>query len=149
MEEDKIILITRAFQSAVGKGKDCLTPEDYKVAVLDLLGYKPSKYEVSNIWSTCVPTDNEGVGLDKETFIRVMLERFQQKNENELIREMFMTLDTSQRGFLTRDNCLAAFQQVAPRLKEEVVKGLFEEMDWDKDGKITYGEFELMMKSMT
>lgn len=78
-----------------------------------------------------------------------MLERFQQKNENELIREMFMTLDTSQRGFLTRDNCLAAFQQVAPRLKEEVVKGLFEEMDWDKDGKITYGEFELMMKSMT
>ena len=140
----------RAFRNATQK--DGLTPEDYKVAVLELLGYKPSKYEVASVWETYVgvASSHKGVGLlQLENFVSIMLERLQQKDKNELVREIFMTMDRTQRGFLTEADCLAVFGRVAPTLRKEVVKVLFEEVDSDGDGRISYRDFEIMMKSIT
>lgn len=145
----------RAFQNAVSSGQDYLTPEDYKVAVLELLGYKPSKYELTSVWTRSCKHKGEGQqegagsGLDLDTFVSIMMERLKQKDESELIREVFMSLDVYQRGFITEQDCLGAFEQVAPHLRAEVVRPLFEEVDTNGDGRVSYRDFEIMMKSMT
>lgn len=141
----------RAFRNAVSNGQDCLSPEDYKVAVLELFGYKPSKYELSNVWTRfCKHNgEGEGSGLDLDTFVSIMMERLKQKDHNELIREVFMSLDVYQRGFITEQDCLGAFEQVAPQLRGEAVRPLFEEVDTNGDGRVSYRDFEIMMKSMT
>lgn len=141
----------RAFRNATSDGQACLTPEDYKVAVLELLGYKPSKYELSSVWRSFVgeATDQEGAGLGLETFVSIMMDRLKQKDDNELIREVFVALDVRQRGFLTERECHVAFEQVAPQLKKEVIRQMFEEVDSDGDGRVSYRDFEIMMKSVT
>ena len=141
----------KAFRNATREGQTHLTQEDYKVAVLELLGYKPSKFELSSVWASCQGggADQEGAGLDLETFARLMMDRLKQKDENELIREVFVAMDVCQRGFLTLKECLGAFQQVAPQMRKELVSQLFEEVDSDGDGRVSYRDFEIMMKSMT
>ena len=59
----------RAYDAADENQKGYLTPEDYKVGVLSLLGYKPSKYEVATVWQTHCACDSPTKGLPKETFI--------------------------------------------------------------------------------
>lgn len=139
----------RAFKNATRHGQDHLSPEDYKVAVLELLGYKPSKYELSNVWSACLGVGQEEAGtfMGIDAFVSYMTDRLKRKDQDELIREVFVSLDVYQRGFLTERECLAAFQQVAPQMREEVVKGLFAELDFNGDGKVSYRDFEIMMKS--
>lgn len=144
----------RAFKQATRDGQSCLTPEDYKVAVLELLGYKPSKYEVENVWAfggVATPAGNycEDVGLDIERFTSIMLKRLKERDKDELVREVYMALDVTQRGFLTEVECIAAFKQVLPSIKKEVVRGLFQEVDINGDGKLSYRDFELMMKSLS
>ena len=153
----------RAFNQAIKEGQTHLSPEDYKIAVLELLGYKPSKFEVENVWATAgrgvAITEPETAGygdeaeyaggLSYEEFLYVMLDRLRCKDKDELVHEVFMALDMTQRGFLTEVECLAAFKQVAPSIKKDVVKVLFQEVDSNGDGRVSYKDFELLMKSLS
>lgn len=151
MEDEEAVKArcTQAFRNATKQGQDQLDPEDYKVAVLELLGYKPSKYEVSRVWATCLGEGQVGAELlmGLEAFVCHMTGRVMQKDQDELIREVFMSLDVYQRGFITEGECLEAFHKVAPQLREEVVKGFFAELDSNGDGKVSYRDFEIMMNA--
>ena len=138
----------RAFRNATKKGQEYLNREDYKVAVLELLGYKPSKYELSSVWNSSA-ADQEGAGLGLEAFVSIMMRRLKHKDRSELVREVFVALDMGQRGFLTESDCFKAFQQVAPQLRQERVCALFAEVDSDGDGRVSYRDFEIMMNFLT
>ena len=136
----------KAFRNSTRSSvQDQLTREDYKVAVLELLGYKPSKYELQSVWSTL----GEGEGLGLEGFVSLMLRRLKQRDRSEVVREVFVALDIGQHGFLTESDVVAAFQQIAPGLRRERVSALFQEVDWDGDRRVSYRDFEIMMNSMT
>lgn len=142
----------KAFRNATRNGQEKLDKEDYKVAVIELLGYKPSKYELENVWKACLgegQVSESGLLLDLETFTAHMSPRLKEKDQDEWIREVFVALDVYQRGFLHESDCVAAFWQVVPHVKEEVVKELFAEADSNADGKVSYRDFEIMMKSTT
>jgi len=142
----------RAYNNALSEGESRLSREDYKVAALELLGYKPSKYEVDSVWSTTIGSTGTGRretghSLDLEQFTAVMLTRLKGREKDEIIREIFLCMDIYQRGFLTESDCISAFHQVAPGMKREMVQELFWEVDLNGDGRISYSDFELLMKS--
>ena len=159
----------QAFQRADEDGKGFLTPSDYKVAVLELCGYKPSKYEINAVWSKLQspPTtlchtnhsDTEGTaaaesveaslppGMDQATFVSLMVERLREKDKDELIRQIFVAFDVHLRGFITTSDCMQAFKEVAPTISEELIGRWFDEVDSDSDGRVTFRDFEMMMKS--
>lgn len=165
--EDEEVLradCVRAFKQATKEGQARLSREDYKVAILELLGYKPSKYEVENVWEAtgrgvaiteALEPETAGVagdiwnvgGLSLDEFVSIMIYRLRGRDKDELVHEVFTALDVTQRGFLTEVECLAAFKQVAPSMKKDVVKALFMEVDSNGDGRLSYKDFELMMKS--
>ena len=139
----------RAYDAADESQKGYLTPEDYKVGVLSLLGYKPSKYEVATVWqthATCDSPNSETKGLPKETFISLMAERLNKQDTNEVTRQVFLTFDARCQGFITEHDCVRAFQQVVPHLAKERVSLFFKEVDLNCDGKVSYRDFELIMK---
>ena len=164
----------RAFRHADDDDKGFLTPTDYKVAVLELCGYKPSKYEINAAWSKLSPppvtasntqcpdagttgnviTDStsdpsfQGVGMNQPTFVSMMVERLGQKDKDELIRQVFIAFDVHLRGFITTSDCIQAFKEVSPHISEELVGRLFDEVDSDSDGRVTFRDFEMMMKSL-
>lgn len=162
LEQDCI----QAFQHADEDGKGFLTPSDYKVAVLELCGYKPSKYEINAVWSKLQsppPTPQchvdhkaaaeEGTetssqsGMNQATFVPLMVERLRQKDKDELIRQIFVAFDVHLRGFITTSDCVQAFKEVAPTISEELIGRWFDEVDSDSDGRVTFRDFEMMMKS--
>lgn len=139
-----------AFQNADRHGKGFLTREDYKVAVMELLGYKPSKYELESIWTKHVGNHGkEEDGLNKEAFTTLMTNRLVQKDIDELIRQIFVSFDVHLNGFLTLESCQRVFHEVAPLIKADHIERWFREVDLDNDGRVTYRDFELMIKSNT
>ena len=102
-------LITKVFQSADEERKGRLTEEDYKVAVIQLLGYKPSKHEIENVWKE---VGSEGEGLTLKQFTDLLLPRLLQRDSSEVIRQMFLAFDRFCHGFISLDDCRAAFKKV-------------------------------------
>jgi len=134
---------SRAFKNADIDSKGYLTREDYKVAVLELCGYKPSKYELQSVWAKHAGES----GMSEETFVKEMTKTLKQKDADELIRQIFVSFDVHLNGFVTLDGCLRVFKEVAPSIKDDHIKKWFREVDNDLDGRVTYRDFELMMKS--
>ena len=158
-EEDKCALrqdCVTAFEHADEGRKGFLTREDYKVAVLELLGYKPSKYELESIWRVHVyqhqqgdeESTDESLGMNRDNFLTVMTQRLLQKDQDELIRQVFVTFDVHLNGFITLEDCKQAFHEVVPVIKTELIEKWFREVDSDGDERVTYRDFELMMKSI-
>lgn len=142
---------TEAFQNALKSGRVTLTREDYKVAIVDLLGYKPSKYELDSVWAECAGCHDkeEGEGMDELTFTALMTKRLVQKDIDEWIRQIFVSFDVHLNGFITLESCQRVFSEVAPLIKPSQIKKWFQEVDIDNDGRVTYRDFELMVKSHT
>ena len=83
----------KAFRDADEGGKGYLSPEDYKVAVISLMGYKPSKYEQASFWKLHCQHAGEGEepqGLSKAAFVEIMLGRLKQQDTDELIRQVWL-----------------------------------------------------------
>lgn len=130
-----------AFTAADEEKKGYLTPEDYKVAILSLFGYKPSKYEVTAVWrENCVNS-----GLAKDKFVSLAVQRMNQQDKDEMARQIFLAFDVHCQGFLTERECLRAFQSVAPNLAKSRVPAVFREVDQNGDGRVSYRDFQLMM----
>ena len=138
-----------AFEAADEGRKGYLTAEDYKVAILSLFGYKPSKYEVYAVWRDKRGTSggSQGGGLTKEQFVSLAMERIQQQDKDTLARQVFTSFDVACRGFLQSGDCIRAFKTVAPRLvASERVPALFREVDLNGDNRVSYRDFEIMMR---
>ncbi len=143
---------TEAFQNALRIGRATLTREDYKVAIVDLLGYKPSKYELDSVWTEytctgCHDKEEKGAGMDEVTFTALMTKRLAQKDIDEWIRQIFVSFDVHLNGFITPESCQRVFHEIAPLIKPNQVEKWFQEVDIDNDGRVTYRDFELMVKS--
>lgn len=101
-------VIASAFSAADEGNKGYLTKEDYKVAVINLSGYKPSKYEVDTAWRGA----RQGEGLTLSQFVELMLPRLKEKDISEEIRKIFMAFDRFCHGFISLEDCIAAFNKV-------------------------------------
>ena len=151
-EESRILRdCEEAFEAADNDRKGYLTAEDYKVAILSLFGYKPSKYEVDTVWrDKRGASDGSQAGLTKEQFVSLAAERIIRRDKEAVTREVFTAFDVACRGFIQREDCLRAFRTVAPCLVEsERVPDLFREVDLNEDGRVSYRDFEIMMRHDT
>ena len=136
-----------AFAAADEGQKGYLTAEDYKVAILSLLGYKPSKYEVASVWSDKVDNrDGSHSGLIKERFVSLAAERMQQQDRDGVARQVFLAFDTRCQDFLSEQDCVRAFRSVVPRMATERVSAIFREADQNEDGRVSYKDFEMVMR---
>ena len=150
-EEDYGKAIRGAFNIADSGRNGFLTRKDYKVAVTALLGYKPSKYETDRLLSEHgkdqLLSDGSVIkGLPFETFKSLMLPKIYGRDNDEMIRQIFLALDVQCRGFLTLEEVTRAFHEVIPSMSQDQVKQFFKEIDVDEDGRISYKDFEIMMK---
>lgn len=117
---------------------ESLSRSDLKCAVIYLLGFKPTTFEIDQIMSG---RDS----LPKEQFADLMVIRLQHEDFDEHIRQVFNAFDFNGRGFLTIEDVQRAFQEVAPHVLPAQVSQIFSELDTVGNGKIGYAEFHRMM----
>ncbi|XP_078673960.1 EF-hand calcium-binding domain-containing protein 11-like [Branchiostoma floridae x Branchiostoma belcheri] len=143
--EQDLRLIAAAFYEYDSGQKGYLNREDVKVATVSLFGYKPSKFEVDQVFKNATEVNGQRV-LDLEPFIKVMSSKMAAQDKDEEIRQVFLAFDTHCRGFLTLDDLLRAGSLVAPHIPRHRMEAAFREVDSDGDSRVSYRDFEYMMK---
>ena len=133
-----------AFQNADEDRKGYLSAEDLKIAFVALFGYKPSKEEVRGILAK--EEDQEIPGISLKTFMDISLAKIAAQDVDDQIRQVFVAFDMGCRGFITLDDAKKTFGQIAPFLDPTRVEKAFREIDSDQDGRVSYRDFEFMMK---
>ncbi|EDO37209.1 predicted protein [Nematostella vectensis] len=136
--------ILQAFQLADKTSKGYLDKHDLKVAFVYLFGYKPSSYEVQELMNKS--NDDTSSGMTIDTFLRIASTKTLAQDPDDHIRQVFQAFDMECRGFITLDNAKRVFSQVAPFVSAKNVENVFREIDGDGDGRVSYKDFEFMMK---
>ncbi|XP_044869905.1 EF-hand calcium-binding domain-containing protein 11 isoform X2 [Mauremys mutica] len=112
----------RVFEACDEDKKGYLSREDFKVAVVMLFGYKPSKVEVDSVMAS-VQQKNSGVLL--EEFLKLMSTKKAAQLHHSEIRQIFTAFDMQYRGFLTLEDFKRAFNSIAPKLPERIIVEAF------------------------
>ncbi|XP_066397538.1 calcium-dependent protein kinase 22-like [Miscanthus floridulus] len=90
--------------------------------------------------------DIHGSGtLDCEEFVTVLL-HIKKMSNNEYLPKAFKFFDKDGNGFIEMAELMEALGDGELKPNEQVVNDIIREVDKDKDGRISYPEFELMMK---
>ena len=159
--EEKLCQIAETFHNADEEKKGFLTSEDLKVAFVSLFGYKPSKSEVQQLMAKFqkpgssindqLPGSsktfvNTQTGMTLENFTEIAKIKILAEDTDDEIRQMFIAFDTKCQGFITLDIAKKIFLQVSPFLDSVTVEKLFREADTDRDGRVSYRDFEFIMK---
>lgn len=139
-------LIFQVFFQADNGKKGYLTRKELKLAVVEIFGYKPSKYEVNEMFEK---EQNISSGLSRDVFNKLMRSKLLMQDEDGEIRQTFLAFDTKCRGFIGLEDAKNIFEVVAPFVKQFDLQRLFREVDRDGDGRVSYRDFEYMMKFTT
>ncbi|XP_054682580.1 EF-hand calcium-binding domain-containing protein 11 [Grus americana] len=125
------------FEACDENNRGYLGREEFKVTVLMLFGYKPSKVKVDSVMSSmdCLcsmdlyPWHASAIALEKSMFL------FSAKNH-----------EMADRRFLTFENFKKALSSASPKLSERIIVEAFREVNQNSDGHISFKEFESAMK---
>ncbi|BFZ11517.1 hypothetical protein BsWGS_14556 [Bradybaena similaris] len=134
------------FQAADEGKKGFLDSYDMKVALMMMFGQKISQREALQLLTQYGSKQLCGnLGVSRCQFQKAITEQFT-VDEDEKIRSAFMLFDKCCRGFLTLEDVRAVFHQVCPHFADHRIEVAFRELDRDRDGRISYADFDLMMK---
>ena len=148
LSNEKIRLIETTFNECDENKKGYLNREDLKVAMISLFGYKPSKLEVDQLMAGAERQSNQGLKntMSLQHFLKVMSSKMAASDEDDEIRQTFLAFDSQCHGFLTVSDLKKVFSQIAPHMQEHAIESAFREIDRDGDGRVSYKDFEFMMK---
>ena len=114
-----------------------------KCAMAQLLGYRPSKREVSRLFERArVPPGGE---IGREAFVDSMEAVLRAQDRDEHIRRVFKAFDVTSSGFVSRRDLHSVFARCAPGVPRATVDEVFTEVDADGDGRVSGPEFAAMM----
>lgn len=132
----------KVFKACDEDNKGYLSREDFKVAIVMLFGYKPSKIEADAVMSSVNPNTS---GVSLEGFLSAVKRKKEARLYRNEIRQIFTAFDVHYRGFLTLEDFKRAFSRVAPKLPARTVLEVFREADQDSDGHVSFRDFEYTM----
>uniref|UniRef100_A0ABI7XEA9 EF-hand domain-containing protein n=2 Tax=Felis catus TaxID=9685 RepID=A0ABI7XEA9_FELCA len=123
----------KVFKACDEDNKGYLSREDFKVAVVMLFGYKPTKIEADSVMSSVNPNTS---GLSLEEFLSIVRKKKEVQLHRNEIRHIFTAFDRHYRGYLTLEDFKKAFRQVAPKLSERTILEVFRSIVTQKKADI-------------
>ena len=148
-------LVKVAFEFADTEKNGYLNKSEFKFAYLVVFGCKPSKFDVDDILKnygkkvSCVLTNDEDdyPVIDSETFKKIAIERLQYSDIDDDIRETFQVIDARCKGYIDFTDFKRLVMKFLPTFDSLRVRKIFNEADRDNDGRISFRDFQVLMKS--
>ena len=119
------------------ESKGFLTREQTKLAMITLIGIKPTRCELHQLCGAKA----DPMPLDFHRFSASMRDKYVTQTDDDEIRQAFKAFDRFNCGFLSLMDVKAAFKEVAPKIQESLIEQIFFEFDDDHDGRINYAQF--------
>nr|GMC84137.1 calcium-dependent protein kinase 13 [Ipomoea batatas] len=119
---------------------EAVWPNNAKAPVPELIALK-----VVELWCNLIDTNGKGT-LDYGEFIAVSL-HLQRMANDEHLRKAFSYFDKNGNGYIEPDELQDALMEDGSEDCTNVANDIFQEVDTDKDGLISYEEFAAMMKT--
>jgi len=91
-----------------------------------------------------VDKDNNGQ-VDYKEFLILMAKKMKEGEMDEELKEAFKTFDKGGKGYITWDELKEVMGTYGEKLSDDEITLMFSETDADKDGKISFEDFVLMM----
>lgn len=113
--------------------------------VMRALGQNPSVTELRAMVDE-VDLDGNGV-IDFEEFLEMIVKEMNKTDTEEEMREAFKIFDRSGNGFITAKELKHGMVYMGERLSDEEVEEMMREADSDGDGRISFEDFKILMKT--
>jgi Ca2+-binding EF-hand superfamily protein len=101
-----------------------LNKTDFKCSWLYLFGYKISKYELQEYFES-LGKDYYKDGVEYFDFEKKVLQDLKRTDSIEELRNAFIAIDFSCKGFLTIDDMKKQFQLIAPHISQNTILDVF------------------------
>ena len=154
-------IIKRSFNFADSHNKNYLTRREFKVGFVAVFGHKPSKFDVDEImmkygkqkseycleFNACFDeAECDEIIIDFDNFKNCMQERLKLCDIDDDIRETFKIMDAKCKGYIDLTDFKKMVGRFLPTLDQLNTQRIFNEADRDGDGRVSYRDFQLLMK---
>ena len=153
--------IERVFHFADKENRGFLQRKEIKIAYVAIFGYKPARTELDDIISnygkhintehpdTVSISDLERRAnvVTRNEFLSLITNRLKFADKDNEIREIFQLFDRNNKGFIDLDDFLYATKLRLKCFADFELTQFFRELDGDCDGRISYRDFQRMMRS--
>ena len=153
--------IERVFHFSDKENRGFLQRKELKIAYIAIFGYKPSRTELDDIMlnygehisteyaNTVSISDLERRKnvVTKNKFLNLITSRLRFVDKDNEIREIFQLFDRNNKGFIGLDDFLYATKSKLKCFADFELTQFFRELDGDCDGRISYRDFQRMMRS--
>jgi len=148
LEVDEIKVLKLCFNLFDVKKQDFLGSDDLD-DILRAMGFRPSKEELKDILEEI---DEDGSGeIEFAEFCQLCAKFLVEEPDEETmkaeLKEAFRVYDKDGAGFITTGQLREIIAELDPRLTEEDLDGIIEEIDEDGSGTMDFDEFCQMMMS--
>jgi len=145
LEAEQIDALQKAFNSFDTDGTGSITGDTVGV-ILRMMGVKISERHLKEI---IAETDEDGSGLlEFEEFAELAAKFLMEEDEEALkkeLREAFKYFDRDGQGYIDNDRLREILRELDPRLSEDDLDCIIEEVDQDGSGTLDFDEFMDMM----
>lgn len=143
--------IEKVFHFVDEENKGFLDKTELKIAYLCLFGFKISSIEIKEILRKCGSEFKNGkhkhYGLNKIDFVTLVTNRFKSIDEDEQIREIFNYFDARCKGFIDFKDFKRAVHMKLKHFDDNKLIRCFRELDRNIDGRVSFADFQLMMRT--
>eukprot|EP00004_Rigifila_ramosa_P006549 TRINITY_DN1734_c1_g1_i1.p1 TRINITY_DN1734_c1_g1~~TRINITY_DN1734_c1_g1_i1.p1 ORF type:complete len:168 (-),score=52.91 TRINITY_DN1734_c1_g1_i1:260-742(-) len=91
-------------------------------------------------YSSGTITFDQFTSMAKKKFLHTM-------TDEQVIKEVFRLFDASDKGYITSQELRKVMAEFGQKLTDKEAQQMLVDADKDKDGKLTYGDFEALLKS--
>ncbi|XP_074657220.1 neo-calmodulin-like [Tubulanus polymorphus] len=144
-DENNMKKLREAFNRFDKDGDGKISIEELK-SLMKTLGHDPTDEELQKFMSAFDKDGNNSIEFKE--FIDMMLRR--ERAQPEDIKEMqqaFNVFDKDGDGYITAEELKSVLGGLGEKLSDSDVQEMMKEADLDRDGKINYEEFSLMLCS--
>lgn len=143
IDDEQIQQFKDAFAAFDTNGDDGISNTEFRV-ILKSLGLDPTEDILMDVLSH-IDSDGNGI-LDVEEFLVFMASRTLYKDDDQNIIDAFKQFDRDGNGYIDRDELIFLMESLGQNMTEDEIDEMIKDADFNRDGKISFQEFYIMMK---
>mmetsp|Transcript_17811 Transcript_17811/g.37292 ORF Transcript_17811/g.37292 Transcript_17811/m.37292 type:complete len:172 (+) Transcript_17811:1-516(+) len=146
LTEDQRAEIQEAFDLFDTDKSGSIDYHELKVA-MRALGFPVRKEEVRRLLSEHQSQADDSGGVQYDTFLDIMTQKYLARNPDEEIWKAFKLFDEEGNGRISVRNMRRVARELGEHLNDDELRAMIDEFDRDQDGAINEQEFMYIMKS--